>query len=513
MRTNMKKTIILILILISGLCSAANLVMLIGGDGDQTGTTYPCIADKQAFEDGEVTDFMDANGLPKVTVSSAALTYGATSSFIAGDFSDANNGAYAYVYFGVADPNNGYYDIEDSNSTALKIATTNIDNVAIDADDTVDVYIGGAGVNLASAVARMADIDLSLGHNVDVLTNKSESGFGANLNINANGSALGSITYEGRTYDSTIANNNYTQCISESAFPAIDVGTYSMTVVGLNNRVKSLTITGNSGTVVMDAKVGTYIERCYIYNSSTSVYASAAVNVTAATILNSHVKTVGGASELYGAITLYTGAVCYGCFVEAAVASGISTTGNYSTSYVLNNLVVANSSNSRGGIYLPAESHGQDFVFNNTVYGFKYGIHLASPPPVADEMLSHFMNNILWGDNVSGGLALYNGNAGTIESTFIFKNNYQGNFAASDNHSVVSLEWGTLLTNPFKNGSGNMNVASDFWLTDAAKLICKAKPTDFDLDGTDDNFQAAGAITEQVTSSGTSAGSISITEN
>lgn len=506
----MKKTIILILILISGLCSAANLVMLIGGDGDQTGTTYPCIADKQAFEDGEVTDFMDANGLPKVTVSSAALTYGATSSFIAGDFSDANNGAYAYVYFGVADPNNGYYDIEDSNSTALKIATTNIDNVAIDADDTVDVYIGGAGVNLASAVARMADIDLSLGHNVDVLTNKSES-LGATT-ISLNSDLKGKIRFIGTIYDSSTANNNFAACAEKDDFPILNMGADALTITGAYLIFKNLYVTGTK-TLSMWSVTGdgNVIDSCYIYNTGTGSTTRRALNLTeGGVVINSYIRCDGTYTS--GAVLFLQKSSAYGCYIVSGGSNyGVIPEGGGSANNVLNCIIVGNGVANGIHLTLAYSTYSSYFIANNYIYNFATGVNIAAFGAITNYPPLIF-NNVIWGTGASS-YGIYNVDYATKSSPIFINNNFIGNCTGGESNFIQDISTVSLSTLPFKNGSGNMNEAKDFYLTDAAKLICKAKPSDFDLNGTDDNYQTAGAITEQVTSSGTSAGSISITEN
>jgi len=506
--------------------------MFAGGVGDQTGIVVPGIIKKTNWiADANASTYMDANGLGLYEVSwtdpYGIPTVSGTELHLAGDYSNAVAGMYAYMDFVVPaeDVNSGYFEIIDANSSYLTTSYTNLKGatVADSVNGLEKLFIGGAGNNSVSGTViktandRIASSISLAGNNVDVLYNISETVSG-DIDMDTPSDLLGKIRYLGTTHTGrgdTITE--FQACADESQYPVIDIGDYYFkTDSSAFLEFENIAFTTINTATKVSLDKGSVAYKCAFYNTNTSAYASQAVQVRGGScLLNCHVTTAGGANEsAYGAITNDHSFVI-GCFVEADVGSGLYSPGNYNSAQFRNNIVVGGASNVNGvGITVASfTNEGYADISNNTVVGFSKGLYIGSLPIISEKQVLIF-NNIFWGTNAAGSIGLDNGTTGSKETTVFLRNNFVGNFLTESTFAYSNAKTVALTVCPFINANGDYSEPSDFYLTAAAKSICRAIPTRFGLGSADDNFQSAGAIMAEPSGSGTTTatgGSIIVT--
>ena len=518
----MKRLLIILITLMFCLPAyAENLIMLAGGTGTQAaGETYPGVVQETVWDAGVVADFVGTNGAAMVDLS-GDLTYATLT--IAGDFSAATVGMYAYVT-GLTSTNDGYFEITTiTGTTSVTIDGTNLAGTAIaagDDGDTLAVLIGGAAAAGASddilencSVVIVADIDLSLGNNLDVLFNKDETVSGA-VTMAAGSALLGKLRFIGTVYDGSVVNNNFqpldetsAYLLDSSSMPTVNMQANVFEIAGTSTWVeyKHINWTGTSLLYVVHVNRagGTLLQQCVISNTSTAATAAAALYVRRAAVFNSKITSTGTQAD-QGTVKTEYGEV-RNCYIFSSTCRGIDVYGGSIASFASGNLIVGGSGNTNAGIYMLGLStiNATTSVFDNVVYGFDDSIYLVEIPDIADYHNVNIYNNILWGNNGAGSYGIYNTDFATKDSTVNIFNNFIGNVTNEDNFSQaissVSLTAYPFTTNPAVN-------AADFWLNDTAGGGALIKnemvPKDFDINGTQDNFQA-GAIQEASPSTST----------
>ena len=142
----MKKFILILLVLCGQVFGGESVVTLWG----ETGVTpasieIPCMVLKATYDAGSPSDFYATNGAALVAIS-GDLTFATLT--IAGDFSDAVVGMFAYIT-GLTSTNDGYFEITTvTGTTSITIEGANLAGDAIaagDDGDTLAVTIGGLG--------------------------------------------------------------------------------------------------------------------------------------------------------------------------------------------------------------------------------------------------------------------------------------------------------------------------------------------------------------------------------
>lgn len=504
----------------------ADIVLLVGGTGTQAGKTPICgVCDKTAWDNLDVSDIVGANGSPIININAATdIDYTTTDyPIIDGDFSALTSvltkadGGKVYVYLTTviqdAGSISGLFEITAAGSGGLTVYKTNLDGQTIIAptgenpSQCAVITVGGCLNSIAAAdTFIVGEFGATLAHNVDVLDNLSET-LGATT-MAASSTLLKQIRYIGTVYDNTTVNNNFAYCGNDkSKFPLKDMTSNSFTNSGNHLDFINIAWTGtNTNQVVALANYSNLIS-CSIVNTSNNNFASTAVHSVNSDVVNCYIKSTGGASKLIanGALQL-SNSYASGCYVVAEIACGIGVSFQSSTASALNNIVIAGASNTAGsGIIVFGNgtlSRGAQ-ILNNYAYGFGKGINFITMADIADRGVV-VENNIIWGNNAAGSYGIYNTVYETIDSTALIGNNFIGNCQYEDNFAQ-ELDSISLSANPFKNGSGNMNVATDFYLNDTAGggALVKSnwQPLDFDLNGTRDNYQC-GTICEQPAAGG-----------
>lgn len=510
----MRKTIILLILLMACFTCAADLVMFAGGTGDQTGTPIPGVVTKTAWDAGNPSDFMDANGLPLVTLAAANVEYFAGGSRVSGDFSGVTVGTYIFLTRVTGNnPPYGYYKITDNGSGA----DCTIDNGylaelgGIVEDGTSDVSVGGAA-NKGSVILSIENCDDYISshidaasYSVDVLFNKDETATGA-VSMLANSTLTGRLRYVGTTYDGETADNCFqpidettANLIDEDDMPTINMAAYVFTLgsggtTSLRVEYKHIKWTGINTTNVVygNRSNGLLLRQCVINNTSTSSSSACAIYPKRTTLINCKISSMGTLATEGAVKTEYTN--MQGCFIFANQCRGVDLNGSYDCG-ISNCIITAGESNTAAGVYISSlASTASSSCFSNCIIrNFKTGFHFDTLPDVADIHRICVFNNIIWGNNASGAYGIYNNGIATNKTCAYLFNNFIGNVDANESN-WASYDLGTISLSacPFLNAGGSYSLSTDFYLNDTAGggalIKNKMVPMSYGFDGTQDNF-------------------------
>ncbi len=336
------KLVFIILLFFACTCFAADVVMFIGGTGDQTGNPtygpyYPGVVTKAAWEAGSVSDFVNTNGAPMVTLSGSVAigTPSGGTCYITGDCSNATVGTYAYVH-GAASAPDGYYLVETIDGTSgCYISETNLDGTTITSDDTADfVLIGGAGTSITVADSRItADFGATLLHNVWIYDNKDES-FG-DITLASASTPVYKIYWVGKKQGSGV---DFDDCETAEDYPVI-TGTGTIKISGngwdVSNISQNRSIANDYGFYLTGKE--TRVHHCYLIGNGRSIISGSGVFDNNIIV---HVGTSTGQTYYY-ALGLSEGVHCTNNLILTDTAMGaVYCDSVYSGTVFKNNIVI-----------------------------------------------------------------------------------------------------------------------------------------------------------------------------
>ena len=485
----------------------ADLILLAGGTGNQSAAVaYGGVIDRTVWDAGVPSDFVGLNGA-YIVDDTGTLDYdggeGGGEARLTGDFSSCVEGM--YIYLEAIDKYPGYHKIVTINSTtSVDIEDTDLNGVALTgADDgETDYFCGGAqGVAASNTVIEAANdaiinyIDVA-SHSVEVLYNIDETSSTAHPTIDVGGKDLGFIRFTGTVYDNGDADACFQPfsdadafLMDKADFPTItlDAPTRYFYVTGDHLRFKHIHITGESSTYVLRSYRGYDVtwEQCWIDQTNTGATYGQCIYAESATFLNCYISTVGTQVEecIYA---IRPG--LYSCVVKTPTKA-VGFPGN-TQFYISGNVFIGTGTSATIGIHSTnSTAPNSMFIESNIFYNFKVA-WFSEVEAISNDNGVFFINNIIWGTNASGSLGLENDDVAVTEQQYYLRGNFIGNVENNDNFAILDNEWIELSANPFVELSP-VN-AEDFQFNDTAgggALIKENKyPTNFDLDGTQDNY-------------------------
>lgn len=500
----------------------SNLVMPIGGIGAQNSVTDPVVVDKEDWQTYGPSAFMASDGGHLVYYDAAEIDYSGSNPVVLGDFSaltpivnTAGATIYAFLSNIIQDglpETSGYFKILSASSTGLEIEATALDGFTMTEPsstpgfDVSYIRVGGAGPSIELADLYIGEYIVTasndtLEHNVDVLTNLNET-LTADTTLSAD-SGAGKIRFLGKRH---AAGYEFADCQNKSQYPVID-GDYAITFSGDGVEVSDIKFSSNrsSRSIITMSGNNSILNRNWIIATNSATHYAVYLRNGATAINNyidcpAHSMSVAAFSALY----LYNYNAAYGNFITCD-GRGMSLRVSTSRICFVSNNIILNPyqlvSDTIGISTNSLSNNGGLFCTNNIIAGFTKGINLGSLAAYNGRNLI-FYNNIIWGQG-TGSYGIYDA-ASNAAGVVALCNHFIGNCETKHNLSY-DLDFHELTANPFKNASGNLNKPSDFYINDetggGALIKANYQPTDYDLDGTRDNYQY-GPIMEEVTSGG-----------
>lgn len=498
----------------------SNLVMPIGGIGAQNSVTDPVVVDKEDWQTYGPSAFMASDGGHLVYYDDPEIDYSGSNPVVLGDFSaltpivnTAGATIYAFLSYIIQDgslPISGYFKILSASSTGLEIEATALDGFTITEPSSTPgwdadyIRVGGAGhaIELADLYIGQYIVTASndtLEHSVTVLTNLDETYDASVLTLSTGSTDLHRIQYIGKKHGTGV---EYDDCEKWEDYPEIKFTGLNAYVAVTTSFIYFKHIYVNSDSTsnqLFYNSTGNFfvMDSCKVFHDYSAASGST-IGIGYFYITNSHIISYSTNSTHYTVNTSGRNTID-NCFISSK-SNGV----RFGTGYVGNikNCIIVGNGSGRG--IESNISYGFSYdISNNIISNFATGIY--SNITVTDYSWP-IKNNIIWGADPEMSIGIYNNASATRQAKIYVKNNFIGNVVTVvSGFDNIDTETIALTVNPFKNASGNLNVPSDFYLNDTegggALIKANYQPTDYDLDGTRDNYQY-GPIMEEVTSGG-----------
>ena len=482
-----------------------DLILAVGGPGTQTGEgTWPGAMLRSYFDAQAVADWNGTNGVAKVSNTGRTIVVaGAISGFTdTGAFAGMTLTGLCVAITAVTTTSDiGYYEITTHDDNDLTFRTVGVDGVnTVVNGDTVSYSIGGSGDTIALADATLGAF---LANNaVEVLDNLSETPGATTVDMIA--TVLYPITYTGTIYDNSVVNNNFVRATDVTDMPVINMGVdNNFTISGTLLRFRNIVVTGDNNGRVFSITAGKVIvEHCKISQTGVAANDDSAIFIDSAgdgsIIRGNHItSTVPTTTITSAAIYASQGVQIINNFIESVQAGLHMLTS--STSVDVRGNIFSGSGNNVG-ISVTGSVRGGGVV-NNSVYNYATGINVFTAAGGSDFGRITFLNNVIYGASAASSIGIQNDNVAT-SINYLVDNNAIGNV-------LTAYEFGDLIienkidlstNNPFDNPGGT--AADDYKLnTGTGGNLCRsaAKPSDFDSDGTQDNWGDVGALQAEPT--------------